>query len=64
MKNLNVYDLFGNKLFTGTRHEVKQYIRYKKIKRYILKETFNEKILEIKDKKTKVTEKEFNEIFV
>lgn len=44
MKDLNIYDLSGEKLFTGTKHECKEYIRHNKINRYKMKETFREKV--------------------
>lgn len=63
MKKLNVYDLDGKKLFTGTREDVKHYVRSHKIRHYTLKESFDEKVVEIEDKKAITSEKDFNEIF-
>lgn len=54
---LHVLTKDGKKLFSGTRHDVKQYLRKNKIKSYVIKERFVEKMI--------VTDSvdEFNEVF-
>ena len=39
----------GKKLFNGTRHEVKQWIRKNQVKNYVLKERFIEKVAVTKE---------------
>jgi CelD/BcsL family acetyltransferase involved in cellulose biosynthesis len=41
---LHVLTKNGDKLFSGSRHAVKQFIRKNKIKNYVLKERFVEKV--------------------
>ena len=40
---LHILTKDGTKLFSGTKHEVKQFIRKNSIKNYVLKEHFVEK---------------------
>jgi len=42
---LHVLTKNGDKLFSGSRHDVKQFIRKNKIKNYVLKERFVEKVV-------------------
>jgi len=41
---LHVLTKDGQKLFSGTKHQVKQFIRKNAIKNYVLKERFEEKV--------------------
>ena len=41
---LHVLTKGGKKLFSGSKHDVKQFIRKNKIKNYVLKERFSEKV--------------------
>lgn len=44
MKIMNIYDPHNELLFSGTRHQVKQYIKRNKIQRYFIKEKYVEKV--------------------
>ena len=44
MKTVNIYDPADRLLFSGTKQEVKKFLREKKIKRYHIRERFTEKI--------------------
>ena len=41
---LHVLTKDGKKLFSGTKHQVKQFIRKNNVKNYVLKERFVEKV--------------------
>ena len=63
---LHVLTKNGDKLFSGSRHDVKQFIRKNKIKNYVLKERFVEKVVATQLPKVEETFEEietFNAIF-
>lgn len=47
MKILTVFDLNNKKLFAGTRHDCKHFIRKNNVKRFRVKECFEEKVVVI-----------------
>ena len=46
---LHVLTKDGQKLFSGSRHDVKLWIRKNKIKNYVLKERFSEKVAVVEE---------------
>lgn len=46
---LHVLTKDGQKLFSGSRHDVKLWIRKNKVKNYIIKERFTEKVTAIEE---------------
>lgn len=46
---LHVLTKDGQKLFSGTKHEVKLFLRKNNVKNYVLKERFVEKATEVKE---------------
>ncbi len=46
---LHVLTKDGQKLFSGSRHDVKLWIRKNKVKNYIIKERFSEKVAASKE---------------
>ena len=46
---LHVLTKDGQKLFSGSRHDVKLWIRKNNVKNYVIKERFTEKVAEIKE---------------
>lgn len=47
MKKIFVLGAQGEKLFEGSRHDAKHFIRKNAIKRYRLVETFDEKVVQL-----------------
>lgn len=69
---LHVLTRDGKKLFSGTKHQVKQFIRKNNVKNYVLKERFVEKVAvlpePVKEESNTLSEPEtpegfFNKIF-
>ena len=56
---LHVLTKDGKKLFSGSRHDVKQYLRKNKVKNYVLKERFVEKTVVTEEFPKSTTEEEF-----
>lgn len=64
---LHVLTKDGRKLFSGSKHDVKQFIRKNKLKNYIVSSKFVEKVKVVKPTKptfdTTDTESYFNQVF-
>ena len=56
MKKMYVLDRSGEKLFEGTRHECKQFIRKNKLSRASLSEYYSEKVVSTPETFTELNE--------
>ena len=63
MKILHVLDLEGNKLFAGSKHDCKQFIRTNRIKRYRLRDAFIEKQVAAEKPAEEKKEVSFDDVF-
>ena len=70
MNLMHVVTPDGQKLFSGSRHDCKQFVRKNRVKRYQIRSTFVEKVAvapttttDYESEKTTTTESYFNKMF-